>query len=52
MQALSRTSIGWGWSVMVHLNAVVRGGRGHCRKQRMYVRVCALCARACTCVTV
>ena len=22
MQALSRTSIGWGWSVMVYLNAV------------------------------
>ena len=34
------------------------GGRGHCRKQRMYVRVCALCAhvcdsvRVCTCMRV
>ena len=36
----------------------MRGGKGHCRKQRMYVRVCALCAhvcdsvRVCTCMSV
>ena len=43
MQALSSASIGWGWSVVVYLNAVttqgwsgspVEGGRGkHCSKQ-------------------
>ena len=68
MQALSRTSIGWGWSGMVYLNAVttvlrkyatglvrvpvMRGGMGYFRKQRMYIRVCALCAHVCDSVRV